>query len=268
MTALDGVDLLLAPGSFTAVVGASGCGKSTLLQCAAGLDRPSSGSVRLLGAETTRLRPGPQAAFRAAHLGVIFQEDNLIACLSAADNVALPGRLRRRPLPRAQVHSALERVGLAGHARHLPAQLSGGERQRVAIARVLAARPEILFADEPTAALDLAAAGDVLDWFRQITAAGTTLLMVTHDPQAAARADSVLVMDAGRIVTRVPGGSAEAVSQAILQERGRAGESLVRGGESLAAGPGRRTSASSRPGERLAQDPEPATLLMDRRADA
>lgn len=261
MTALDGVDLLLAPGSFTAVVGASGCGKSTLLQCAAGLDRPSSGSVQLLGTETTRLRPGPQAAFRAAHLGVIFQEDNLIACLSAADNVALPGRLRRRPLPRAQVHSALERVGLAGHARHLPAQLSGGERQRVAIARVLAARPEILFADEPTAALDLVAAGDVLDWFRQITAAGTTLLMVTHDPQAAARADSVLVMDAGRIVTRVPGGSAEAVSQAILQERGRAGESL-------AAGPGRRTAASSRPGERLAQDPEPATLLMDRRADA
>ena len=108
------------------------------------------------------------------------------------------------------------------HARHLPAQLSGGERQRVAIARVLAARPEILFADEPTASLDLTAAGKVLDWFTQISAAGTTLLMVTHDPQAAARADSVLVMDAGRIVAHVPGGSAQAVSQAILQARGHA----------------------------------------------
>ena len=121
-----------------------------------------------------------------------------------------------------EVDNALARVGLADHASHLPAQLSGGERQRVAIARVLASRPQIVFADEPTASLDLASADTVLNWFAQIAAEGATLLMVTHDPQAAARAGSVLVMDSGRIAAHVPGGSAEAVSRAILEIRGRA----------------------------------------------
>lgn len=219
--ALAGVDLELAEGSFTAVVGASGSGKSTLLQCAAGLDQPSSGTVHLLGTQTTSLRPGALATFRAKHMGVIFQEDNLVTCLNARDNVALPGRLRQRALPHQEVDNALARVGLADHAGHLPAQLSGGERQRVAIARVLASRPQIVFADEPTASLDLAAADIVLSWFAQIAAEGATLLMVTHDPQAAARAGSVLVMDSGRIAAHVPGGSAEVVSQAILAVRGR-----------------------------------------------
>ena len=220
--ALAGVDLELAAGSFTAVVGASGSGKSTLLQCVAGLDRPSSGTVHLLGTQTTSLRPGALATFRAKHMGVIFQEDNLVTCLNARDNVALPGRLRQRALPHREVDDALARVGLADHASHLPAQLSGGERQRVAIARVLASRPQIVFADEPTASLDLASADTVLNWFAQIAAEGATLLMVTHDPQAAARAGSVLVMDSGRIAAHVPGGSAEAVSRAILEIRGRA----------------------------------------------
>lgn len=220
--ALAGVDLELAEGSFTAVVGASGSGKSTLLQCAAGLDQPSSGTVHLLGTQTTSLRPGALATFRAKHMGVIFQEDNLVTCLNAWDNVALPGRLRQRALPHQEVDNALARVGLADHAGHLPAQLSGGERQRVAIARVLASRPQIVFADEPTASLDLASADTVLNWFAQIAAEGATLLMVTHDPQAAARAGSVLVMDSGRIAAHVPGGNAEAVSRAILEIRGRA----------------------------------------------
>ena len=204
------------------MVGASGSGKSTLLQCVAGLDRPSSGTVHLLGTQTTSLRPGALATFRAKHMGVIFQEDNLVTCLNARDNVALPGRLRQRALPHREVDNALARVGLADHASHLPAQLSGGERQRVAIARVLASRPQIVFADEPTASLDLASADTVLNWFAQIAAEGATLLMVTHDPQAAARAGSVLVMDSGRIAAHVPGGNAEAVSRAILEIRGRA----------------------------------------------
>ena len=221
VVALAGVDLDLAPGSFTAVVGASGCGKSTLLTCVAGLDHPTSGSVRLLGQETTALRPGALASFRAAHVGMVFQEDNLVTCLNARDNVALPGRLRGRRLRRGQVDAALARVGLAGQARHMPSQMSGGERQRVAIARVLAARPQIVLADEPTAALDLAASQDVLEWFDQIAAEGATLLMVTHDPAAAARADRVLVMAAGRVVEELAGGDPTAVSAAVLRAQGR-----------------------------------------------
>ena len=223
--ALDGVDLALPRASFTALVGASGCGKSTLLQCVAGLDRPTGGSVRILDVETTALRPRDAARFRADHIGFVFQEDNLVTALSARDNVALPGRLRRRPLSRGDVDAALERVGLSAQARQLPHQLSGGERQRVAIARVLASRPDVVFADEPTAALDVAAGADVLDWLAQLRRNGTTVLMVTHDAAAAARARSVLVMDAGRIVAFLPGGDPDAVSRAVLAARagGRAG---------------------------------------------
>ena len=217
--ALDGVDLTLPRASFTALVGASGCGKSTLLQCIAGLDQPTGGSVRILDVETTGLRPRAAARFRADHIGFVFQEDNLVTALSARDNVALPGRLRRRPLSRGDVDAALERVGLSAQARHLPHQLSGGERQRVAIARVLASRPDVVFADEPTAALDVAAGADVLDWLAQLRRNGTTVLMVTHDAAAAARARSVLVMDAGRIVAALPGGDPDAVSRAVLAAR-------------------------------------------------
>ncbi|SDM65810.1 ABC transporter ATP-binding protein [Actinomyces ruminicola] len=219
VTAVDDVALHLAPGSFTALVGASGCGKSTLLQCIAGLDRPTSGTVRLLGNDTTALRPREAARFRADHVGFVFQDDNLATALSARDNVALPGRLRRRPLPRTVVDDALERLGLTAQARHLPHELSGGERQRVAIARVLASRPDIVFADEPTAALDVAAGAGVLDWLRELTALGTTVLMVTHDASAAARADEVLVMSAGRLVGAMPGGDADVVARAVLRTR-------------------------------------------------
>ena len=168
VTALNGVDLALPVGSFTALVGASGCGKSTLLQCIAGLDAPTAGTVQLLGTRTSSLRPRPAARFRSRHVGFVFQDDNLVTSLSARDNVALPGRLRRRPLSRSAVDDALERVGLSEQVRHLPHQMSGGERQRVAIARVLASRPDIVFADEPTAALDVAAAATVLDWLAEL----------------------------------------------------------------------------------------------------
>lgn len=217
--ALAGVDLDLPASSFSAIVGASGCGKSTLLHIIAGLDRPTSGSVALLGTATTSLRPSALAAFRAAHVGVVFQEDNLVSSLSAKDNVALPGRLRHRPLPRGAARAALERVGLGAQAGSLPERLSGGERQRVAIARVLASRPAIVLADEPTAALDVVSAQVVLDWFAQIAAEGACVLMVTHDPAAAARAQRVVVMDGGHVVEMVPGGDAAAVSQALLRAR-------------------------------------------------
>ena len=239
VTALNGVDLALPVGSFTALVGASGCGKSTLLQCIAGLDAPTAGTVQLLGTRTSTLRPRPAARFRARHVGFVFQDDNLVTSLSARDNVALPGRLRRRPLSRNAVDNALERVGLSDQARHLPHQMSGGERQRVAIARVLASRPDIVFADEPTAALDVAAAATVLDWLAELAGGAgavpapagasspeqqpATVLMVTHDAAAAARAQRVLVMDAGRLVAVLPGGDPEAVSAAVLAARGVGG---------------------------------------------
>ena len=239
VTALNGVDLALPVGSFTALVGASGCGKSTLLQCIAGLDIPTAGTVQLLGTRTSSLRPRPAARFRARHVGCVFQDDNLVTSLSARDNVALPGRLRRSPLSRSAVDDALERVGLSEQVRHLPHQMSGGERQRVAIARVLASRPDIVFADEPTAALDVAAAATVLDWLAELAGGAgavpapagasspeqqpATVLMVTHDAAAAARAQRVLVMDAGRLVAVLPGGDPEAVSAAVLAARGVGG---------------------------------------------
>ena len=237
--ALNGVDLSLPVGSFTALVGASGCGKSTLLQCIAGLDAPTDGTVQLLGTRTSSLRPRPAARFRARHVGFVFQDDNLVTSLSARDNVALPGRLRRSPLSRSAVDDALERVGLSEQVRHLPHQMSGGERQRVAIARVLASRPDIVFADEPTAALDVAAAATVLDWLAELAGGAgavpapagasspeqqpATVLMVTHDAAAAARAQHVLVMDAGRLVASLPGGDPAAVSAAVLSARGAGG---------------------------------------------
>ena len=236
VTALNGVDLALPAGSFTALVGASGCGKSTLLQCIAGLDAPTAGTVQLLGTRTSSLRPRPAARFRARHVGFVFQDDNLVTSLSARDNVALPGRLRRSPLSRSAVDDALERVGLSEQVRHLPHQMSGGERQRVAIARVLASRPDIVFADEPTAALDVAAAATVLDWLAGGPGAvpapagpsspvhqPATVLMVTHDAAAAARAQHVLVMDAGRLVASLPGGDPAAISAAVLSARGAGG---------------------------------------------
>ena len=200
VTALDHVDADLPEGSFTAVVGASGSGKSTLLHCMAGLDEPTSGQVTMLGALTSGMRAAERARFRARHVGFVFQEYNLIASLSAADNVSMPSRLAGRPLNGAQTREALDAVGLAHRAGLKPHQLSGGERQRVAIARVMASRPRIVFADEPTGALDLDSAALVLDWLRRLTEQGTTVVMVTHDVEAAARADAVAVMSQGHLV--------------------------------------------------------------------
>ena len=184
VTALDHVDADLPEGSFTAVVGASGSGKSTLLHCVAGLDEPTDGQVTMLGTVTSGMRPAERARFRARHVGFVFQEYNLIASLSAADNVSMPSRLAGRPLSDAQTRAALDAVGLAHRAGLKPHQLSGGERQRVAIARVMASRPRIVFADEPTGALALSSAA----------------LMVTHDVEAAAKADAVAVMSQGHLV--------------------------------------------------------------------
>jgi putative ABC transport system ATP-binding protein len=212
--ALDGITLGFERGTFTAVMGPSGSGKSTLLQSAAGLDRPSSGRVRLGDIEVSALGEKALARLRRERLGFVFQSFNLLGALTAAQNVALPSRLAGRRLRREQVAAALASVGLADRAGHRPAQLSGGQQQRVAIARALVGEPELLFADEPTGALDLRAGREVLALLRDtVDRGGRTLVMVTHDPSAAAFADRVVFMADGRLAGELHAPTAEQVAE-------------------------------------------------------
>ena len=214
--ALDGVSLEFSPGTFTAVMGPSGSGKSTLLQSAAGLDRPTSGRVLLGDVELSGLGERALARLRRERVGFVFQSFNLLAALTAAQNVALPSRLAGRRLSRGAVRDALAAVGLENRMGHRPAQLSGGQQQRVAIARALVGEPEILFADEPTGALDLRAGREVLALLRDtVDSGGRTLVMVTHDPSAAAWADRVVFMADGRLAGELTAPTAEQVAQRL-----------------------------------------------------
>ncbi|TLS42418.1 ABC transporter ATP-binding protein [Streptomyces montanus] len=211
--ALRGVDLTLARGSFTAVMGPSGSGKSTFLQCAAGLDRPSGGTVRLGGTEITGMSENKLTALRRSRLGFVFQAFNLLPSLTVEQNVVLPMRLAGHRPDRRRAAEVLAQVGLDGLARRRPGQLSGGQQQRVAIARALVTRPDVVFADEPTGALDTRTAGEVLALLRQaVDQLGATVVMVTHDPAAAAWADRVLFLADGSIVDHVEGASAERIA--------------------------------------------------------
>jgi putative ABC transport system ATP-binding protein len=212
--ALDGVTLSFERGSFTAVMGPSGSGKSTLLQSAAGLDRPTAGRVFLGDVELSGLGERALAKLRRERLGFVFQSFNLLSALTAEQNVALPSRLAGRRLRRGAVREALAAVGLADRGRHRPAELSGGQQQRVAIARALVGEPELLFADEPTGALDLRAGREVLALLRDtVDRAGRTLVMVTHDPNAAAFADRVVFMADGRLAGELVAPTAEQVAE-------------------------------------------------------
>ncbi|MDG6107682.1 ABC transporter ATP-binding protein [Dactylosporangium aurantiacum] len=211
--ALDGVSVAFRAGTFNAVMGPSGSGKSTLLQCAAGLDRADSGRVLLAGAEIGQLREPKLTEARRKLVGFVFQSYNLIDSLSVWHNVLLPQRLAGARPDRAWAREVVRRVGLAGREDDRPAQLSGGQRQRVALARALAARPEVIFADEPTGALDLTTGREVLDLLREaVDGLRTTIVMVTHDPAAAARADRVVFLADGRIVTELASPSAAQVA--------------------------------------------------------
>ncbi|MFJ8466481.1 ABC transporter ATP-binding protein [Streptomyces swartbergensis] len=213
VTALDDVCLAFPAGTFTAVMGPSGSGKSTLLQCAAGLDRPTSGSVTLTGTELTGLSERRLTLLRRERVGFVFQSFNLLPALTAGQNVALPLRLAGRRVPQARVRQALQQVGLADRARHRPAQLSGGQQQRVALARALITRPDVLFADEPTGALDTRTGREVLGLLRALVdREGQTVVMVTHDPVAAAHADRVLFLVDGRVHGELTAPSADAVA--------------------------------------------------------
>jgi putative ABC transport system ATP-binding protein len=216
VTALDAVTLRLRPATFTAIMGPSGSGKTTLMQCAAGLDRPTAGRVRLAGGDLSRMGERALAVLRREHVGFVFQNFNLMPSLTAAQNVALPLRLAGRRPPRRALVAALDRVGLADRAGHRPAQLSGGQQQRVAIARALVTRPDVIFADEPTGALDTRSSRDVLALLRAtVDQDERTLVMVTHDPGAAAWADETIFLADGRIVDLLERPAAEEIAERL-----------------------------------------------------
>ncbi|GGS12994.1 ABC transporter ATP-binding protein [Streptomyces nojiriensis] len=213
VTALDRVSLDVPRGTFTAVMGPSGSGKSTLLQCAAGLDRPTSGSVRVGGTELGGLGETRLTLLRRDRIGFVFQAFNLLPALTAEQNVALPLRLAGRRPARAEVREVLARVGLGDRARHRPAQLSGGQQQRVALARALITRPEVLFGDEPTGALDSQTGREVLALLRaMVDTERQTVVMVTHDPVAASYADRVVFLADGRVNGELRGVGAQDIA--------------------------------------------------------
>ncbi|BFO18988.1 ABC transporter ATP-binding protein [Streptomyces sp. KM77-8] len=216
VTALDGVTLGLARGTFTAVMGPSGSGKSTLLQCAAGLDRPDSGIVRVDGKELTGGGEAELTKFRRGRIGFVFQQYNLLETLTVAQNTVLPLKLAGRRVDRGRAREILSAVGLGDRLGHRPGQLSGGQRQRVAIARALVTEPRVIFADEPTGALDTRSAREVLTLLQQaVRAHGRTVVMVTHDPVAASYADSVLFLADGRLAGRMDAPTADAVAERL-----------------------------------------------------
>ncbi|NJP89549.1 ABC transporter ATP-binding protein [Nonomuraea sp. FMUSA5-5] len=218
VAALREVSAVIPRGSFTAVMGPSGSGKSTFLHCAAGLDVPSSGSVRLGGTELTGMGETELTELRRQRVGFVFQAFNLVAALDVVENVTLPLRLSGARVPRGRLEDILRRVGLEGRAGHRPAQLSGGQQQRVAIARALITGPEVVFGDEPTGALDTMTARDVLRLLREVVdGLGQTVVMVTHDPLAASYADTVLFLADGRIVDSMSGPTAEKVAERMTR---------------------------------------------------
>jgi putative ABC transport system ATP-binding protein len=198
--ALRGVDLTLPPASFTAVMGPSGSGKSTLLHCAAGLDKPTSGSVLLGSTDLAQLNETQLTELRRTKIGFIFQAYNLIASLTVAENITLPLRLAKARTDTAWMNEIVTQVGLADRLKHRPSELSGGQQQRVAIARALLPRPTVVFADEPTGALDTRTGHQVLELLRRmVDTFGQRVLMVTHDPVAASWADKVIFLADGSL---------------------------------------------------------------------
>ncbi|WP_308491612.1 ABC transporter ATP-binding protein [Microbacterium terrisoli] len=201
VVALRSIDLTLERGSFTAIMGPSGSGKSTFLNTAAGLDTPTSGSVWIGDTAISRMRATTLAKFRRTHVGFVFQAYNLLPALTVEQNVTLPLLLSHKRVDRTWFDRIIRAVGLDELRRRRPAELSGGQQQRVAIARALVTRPDAVFADEPTGALDSRTGQQVLELLAQMTRElNQTVVMVTHDPAVAARADSVVFLADGAFV--------------------------------------------------------------------
>jgi len=210
--ALDNVSVGLAAGEFTAIMGPSGSGKSTLLHVLAGLDRPTAGEIYVGDTEITKLKDKALTLLRRDQIGFIFQSFNLLPTLTAAENIVLPIRIAGRKPDELWVKSIVETVGLTERLHHKPSQLSGGQQQRVAAARALASRPQIVFADEPTGALDSRSGAELLRFLRNaVKDLNQTVVMVTHDPVAASYADRVLFLADGKIVDEMADPTADSV---------------------------------------------------------
>jgi putative ABC transport system ATP-binding protein len=198
--ALRGVSIDFPEGELTGIVGPSGSGKSTLMHILAGLDRPTSGKVRIDGTEITTLDDRDLTELRRDKLGFVFQFFNLVPVLNAEENIELPLRIAGRDVDRGWRDNLLETIGLTDRRKHRPSELSGGQQQRVAIARALISKPAVVFADEPTGNLDSKSGADVLDLLRKaVDEFGETVVMVTHDPRVASYADRVVVLTDGTI---------------------------------------------------------------------
>ncbi|WP_030811732.1 ABC transporter ATP-binding protein [Streptomyces sp. NRRL S-337] len=212
VVALDSVSVEFGKARFTAIMGPSGSGKSTLMHCMAGLDKISGGSARIGDVELGSLNDKQLTRLRRDKIGFIFQAFNLLPTLTALENITLPMDIAGRKPDREWVSAVIETVGLGGRLAHRPAQLSGGQQQRVAVARALAARPEIIFADEPTGNLDSRSGAEVLGFLREsVRAMEQTVVMVTHDPVAAGYADRVVFLADGRIVEELHEPTADTV---------------------------------------------------------
>jgi putative ABC transport system ATP-binding protein len=212
VTALRGVDISLARAEFTAIMGPSGSGKSTLMHCLAGLDTVSQGDVYIAEEKVTGLSDKGLTNLRRDKVGFIFQQFNLLPTLTAEENILLPLAIAGRKVDRAWFDMVVDTVGLRDRLRHRPNQLSGGQQQRVACARAMVARPEVIFADEPTGNLDSRSGAEVLGFLRDsVRQHGQTIVMVTHDPNAASYADRVVFLADGAVVTELNEPTAEAV---------------------------------------------------------
>jgi putative ABC transport system ATP-binding protein len=210
--ALDDVSVGIQGGEFTAIMGPSGSGKSTMLHVLAGLDRPTAGNIFIGDTDITRLNDKALTLLRRDQIGFIFQSFNLLPTMTAAENIVLPMRIAGRKPDARWVRSIVETVGLSQRLSHRPSQLSGGQQQRVAAARALASRPQIVFADEPTGALDSRSSAELLGFLRRaVSELGQTVVMVTHDATAASYADRVLFLADGRLVDEMLRPTADAV---------------------------------------------------------
>jgi putative ABC transport system ATP-binding protein len=218
VAALREVSVGLPKGGFTAIMGPSGSGKSTFLHCAAGLDRPSAGTIKLGGTDLAGLSETKLTELRRERAGFVFQAFNLVSSLTVSQNITLPLRLAGKRANGARLAEVVQRVGLTERTHHRPGQLSGGQQQRVAIARALIADPEVIFADEPTGALDTMTAREVLVLLREtVDTMGQTIVMVTHDPVAASYADTVLFLADGRIAGTMHAPTAAGVADRMIR---------------------------------------------------
>jgi len=216
--ALDGVDIEFRRGEFTAVMGPSGSGKSTLMHCMAGLDTLTSGQVLIGDVDLSDLSEKELTLLRREAVGFVFQAFNLVPTLTAEENITLPQRLGKTTTDEAWLSEVVNAVGLSDRLSHRPNELSGGQQQRVAVARALAGRPEIIFADEPTGNLDSRTGQEILDFMQSaVREFGQTIVMVTHDPSAAAYADRVVFLADGQVVHELADPTAEDVLDTMKQ---------------------------------------------------